>query len=135
MKSRIVVAALIKKGNKWLFGRKKPNIYPYPNTYIVIGGGVNMEEETIDKAIKREIKEETNIEVKNLKRIMFDDDYELDKNHEKTHYVFLIYTANYKSGIPKAGDDVHELVWISKKDFKKYKFSRPTVKLFRTLGW
>lgn len=135
MKSRIVVAALIKKGNKYLFGRKIKNVGPYPNTNIVIGGGANLESETIEKAIKREIKEETNITIKNLKKITFDEDYEPDKNNEMTHYIFLIYSAEYKSGKPNPGDDVDQLLWIEKKDFKKIKFSRPTVKLFKELKW
>lgn len=135
MKFRIVVAAIIKKGNKLLFGRKRKDVGPYPNTYILIGGGVNLEMETIEAAIKREIKEETNITVKNIKKLTFDEDYEPNKNKEITHHVFLIYSAEYKSGKPTPGDDVDQLFWIEKKDFKKYTFSRPTIKLFSNLGW
>lgn len=135
MKSRIVAGVIIRKGDKYLFGRKKKDIGPYPNTWMLIGGGVRLETETIDEGIRREIKEEANIEIENLDKLNFDEDFEPDKNKQMTHYVYLVYTVDYKSGKPIPGDDITELKWISKKDFKKYTFCRPTIKLFKQLEW
>jgi 8-oxo-dGTP diphosphatase len=135
MRFRICAGVIIQKDNKYLFGRKKKDIGPYPNTWMLIGGGIRLESETIDQGIIREIKEETNIKITNLNKLNFDEDNESDKNKEITHYVFLVYTADYKSGKPTPGDDIVELKWISKKDFKKYTFCRPTIKLFKQLKW
>lgn len=135
MVSRIVAGVIIRRGNRYLFGRKKKDIGPYPNTWMLIGGGIRLESETIDEGIIREIREEVNIKVKNLKRLTFQEDYEPDKNKQMTHYVYLLYSADYKSGQPNPGDDIVELKWISKEEFKKYTFCKPTVKLFKQLKW
>jgi len=43
--------------------------------------------------------------------------------------------GKYKSGAPKAGDDIAELKWVTKKDCKKLKVASPTKELFKFLGW
>lgn len=134
MKSRVVVSAIIKKGDKYLFGRKQKDIGPYPNTWVILGGGVDLEKESLEEAIRREIKEEANIEITKLKQLPFGEDYEPDKNGEKTHYVFLLYEAKYKSGEIKPGDDIISLQWFDKKDLSTIKLSRPTIKLFKKIG-
>lgn len=136
MKSRVVAGVLIKKGSAYLFGKKKKDIGPFPNTWVMIGGGINLGEESMTEAVRREVREETGLEIKNLKKLQFDEDTEPDKNGDKTHYIFLVFTADYSEGKEKPGDDIVELRWIKKKDFKKHhSFARPTVKLFREIGW
>src|SRR5258706_6950116 len=102
MKSRIIVSAIIKNQNQYLLVKKPDNIGPYPNTWHLVGGGANLENETLEEAIKREITEEIGIKATNLKKISFDEDYEPDKKGELTHYIFLTFQAIYKSGNPKA---------------------------------
>jgi len=135
MKSRIIVGAIIEKDGKLLFGKKKKDIGPYPNTLVIIGGGARLETETIEDAIKREIVEEANIKIKNLKRLSFDEDYEPNKYGQMSHLVFLVFKAEYESGKPTPGDDIVELIWLEKKDLSKYQLARPTVKLFKELKW
>ncbi len=128
------MSAVIRKGAYYLFGRKRKNTGPYPNTWLIIGGGVNLEKETLEQALVREIREETGISVRHIIPLGFDEDYEPDKHGEMTHYVFLQYRVDYASGKAKAGDDIHELIWLRKKEFVKKNFSRPTTKLFEALG-
>lgn len=135
MKSRIVIGVLIEKNGSYLFGKKKPNTGPYPNTWVMIGGGIRLEEESVEEGIRRETKEETGLEIKNLKRLSFDEDIEPDKTGVKTHYLFLVYTAKYDKGLEMPGDDIVELKWIKKSDLKKYQLARPTIKLFKEIGW
>lgn len=135
MKSRIVTGVLIEKNGSYLFGKKRKNTGPYPNTWVMIGGGIHLEEESVEEGIKRETREEADIEINNLKRLSFDEDTEPDKNGVPTHYLFLVYTAKYLKGEEKPGDDVVELKWIKKSDFKNHPLSRPTIKLFKEIGW
>ncbi|MEK7543429.1 MAG: NUDIX hydrolase [Patescibacteria group bacterium] len=135
MKTRVVVAVIIEKGQKILLGRKPPDIGPYPNTWVLPGGGVNLEEESLTDAMHREIKEETKIEGGTLRRLSFDEDYEPDKHGEMTHYVFLTYRLKCKQDDVIAGDDISRLEWINKKDLTKIPLARPSVKLFKELGW
>ena len=134
MKTRVIVSAVIEKGNELLFAKKRANIGPYPNTWHLIGGGVNDDETLID-AIKREVQEETNIEVEIIKPLEFDDDFEPNKHGEMTHYIFLIFQAKYISGETKAQDDVVKLEWIFRDKLAHIELNRPSIKLFKKTGY
>ncbi|MCL5435511.1 MAG: NUDIX domain-containing protein [Patescibacteria group bacterium] len=135
MKSRIIVSAVIEKNGQFLFGRKAGNIGPYPNTWHLLGGGVNIGEESLEAAVRREILEESGIEVNDAQPVFFSEDEEPNKHGEMTRYLFLVYRTQYKSGMLKANDDIRELKWIKLGEFKKYDFARPSVKLFKSLGY
>ncbi|HLD57692.1 MAG TPA: NUDIX domain-containing protein [archaeon] len=135
MECRVIVAAIIEKDGKLLLGQKPNNVGPYPNTWHLLGGGIKLGEESIIDALKREIREEANIEITDIQRVSFDEDYEPNKHGEKTHYIFLVFKAKHKSGDPKASDDITELKWIDKSQLSKIKLARPSIKLFKELGY
>lgn len=133
MKSRIIASAVIEKDGKILLGRKPENIGPYPNTWHLPGGGVGLGNESVLEALKREIKEETGLEIISVKSLGFDEDFEKDKRGEMTHYVFLVFSAKAKSGNVKASEDMIELRWFDKTELKKLPLARPSVKLFKKI--
>lgn len=133
MNSRLIVAAIVKRGDKYLLGRKPKDVAPYPNTWHLLGGGVNLEDETLEEAIRREVMEEAGIKLGNLDRVWFDDDYEPNKHGEQTHYVFVVFMGEYKSGKLSANDDIKELRWFSKKELNDIPIPRTSVKLFEKL--
>lgn len=135
MKSRVIVAAIIKKDGKFLLGSKPKGVGPYPDTWHLLGGGANLEEENLEEAIRREIKEEAGIELLELKKVSFDDGYEPDKHKEMTHYVFLVFEGEYKSGEVRAGDDIVELKWFTNSELKSIPLPKPTLKVFKELGY
>lgn len=132
MKTRVIVSAVIEKDRDLLFGKKKANVGPYPNTWHLVGGGVN-DGESLSDAIKREIKEEAGIEVEISRSLGFDEDYEPNKHGEITHYIFLIFLAKYVSGEIKADDDIEKLEWISKDKLSEIELNRPSIKLFKQM--
>lgn len=134
MKTRVIVSAVIEKGGDLLLGKKKSNIGPYPNTWHLIGGGVD-DDVSLQDAIKREIKEEAGIEVKISGSLGFDDDREPNKHGEITHYIFLVFEAKYISGELKADDDIEHLEWIPKDKLSEIELNRPSVKLFKKIGY
>ena len=133
MKTRVIVSAVIEKEGKLLFGKKRKKKGPYPDTLHLVGGGIE-EEESLEEAIKREIREEANIEVEIIDKIGFDDDFEADKHGELTHYVFLVYYTKYVSGQVKAEDDIIELKWIPKDGIPVKQLNRPSLRLFKKMG-
>jgi len=135
MKSRVIVSAVIEKGDLLLFGKKKANVGPYPNSVHLIGGGANLDDELLEDALIREINEEANIKVELVERLGFDEDYEPDKRKELTHYVFLVYRAKYISGEIKPKDDVVELNWYHKKDLNTIPLNKPSIRLFKKMGY
>lgn len=134
MKSRVIVVGLIEKDDAVLLGKKSGNIGPYPNTWHNPGGGVNLDEEALEEALRREIKEEAGIEIQNIEQLGFDEDNEPDKHGDMTHYVFLDFRAEWLSGEIKAGDDMKELKWIRKDELKVLNLNKPAKKLFKKLN-
>jgi len=135
MKNRLIVAAVIKNGDKILLGQKPKGRGPYPNTWHIPGGGINPDIENCEDAILREVKEETGLEVKNLKRAAWDTDIEPDKNGEPTYYIFLQFMSELAGGKLKAGDDMQHFEWIGVKDISQYNLNKPTKNLFKKLGY
>lgn len=133
MNSRVVVVGLINKGEKFLFGKKLKNVGPYANTWNIPGGGVNLGKETLEEALRREISEETAIEIEKIQNIGFDEDTEPDTHGEMTHYIFLAFRATYKSGEVKPGDDMSSLLWIDKDKIKSLNLNKPSKKLLKNL--
>ncbi|MFH1780370.1 MAG: NUDIX domain-containing protein [Candidatus Micrarchaeota archaeon] len=132
METRVIVSAIIEKNDKLLFGKKPRDTPPYPNTWHLLGGGVNQGEPILD-AVKREVLEEAGITLTKIEPISFDEDYELNKHGIKMHYVFLYFKAQYESGELTPKDDIKELKWIEKTELSKIELNKPTIKLFKKL--
>ena len=74
MKTRIIVSAIIENGKgEILIGKKHPNKGVYLDAWHIPGGGIE-EGERIEEGLKREIKEETNLEITDIQPIHFSDD-------------------------------------------------------------
>jgi ADP-ribose pyrophosphatase YjhB (NUDIX family) len=134
MQTRVIVSAIIEDEDKLLLGKKRENVGPYPNTWHLIGGGIN-ENESLEESVKREIREEAGIEVEVIETLPFDEDYEPNKHGELTYYIFLVYKVKYKSGTPKADDDIKMLQWFPKDNLPINEMNRASVKLFKKIGY
>lgn len=133
MKTRLVVVAIIEKDGKILMGNKAKDVGPYPNTWRLPGGGVE-EGESLEEAMRREIKEETNLDVASLDKINLDEDEEPDKNGEMTHYTFHTFRVE-TNGKEKISDEFPELIWVDKTKLRDVPLARPTIKYFKEKGW
>ncbi|MDD9912103.1 MAG: NUDIX domain-containing protein [Alphaproteobacteria bacterium] len=134
MKQRVIVGSAIRRKDEYLFVRQdnKKNS-AFPGCLCIVGGGVEPGED-LEEAMRREIREETNIEVKNLKGFNFD--YANLDNYKGEPYqlVFLQYQAEYGSGEPKAGDDVSELVWVKESELEAAPLNPSARKLLEQAG-
>ena len=92
MEVRVGTSILVKKEDKVLIGKRKGS--HAPGTWQFPGGHLEFNEDFED-CIKRKIKEETDLNVKNIKQVTFMND-KFEK--ENKHYVTLIFTADYDSG-------------------------------------
>ena len=115
MKSIHVVAAIIKKDNKYLIVQRNKNKH-LGLKWEFPGGKVN-ENENFEDALKREIREELNIPINIYKKIA-----EEEYKDEKIDIVLHYYLCSQKNGTIKLNE--HEnLAWVEKKDFEKYDFA------------
>ncbi|MBI4836708.1 MAG: NUDIX hydrolase [Candidatus Abawacabacteria bacterium] len=136
MNCRVIVSAVIEKDNKILMGSKPKDIGPYPNTLHIPGGGVELGAESLMTAVKREVFEETGLEIDNVQRINFNEDFTPNHNGIMTHYIFLVYHAQYKSGELKTPDsEFRTLGWYPKESLKSLALAAPSIELFKSMGW
>ena len=104
----LTVDAIIedKEGNVVLIKRKYP---PFQNYYALPGGFIKEGEKPVD-AVIREVKEETNLDIKIIKKIGVFDKEERDPRGRVISTAFLCQiigdTSNMKSGTDSAGVDL-----------------------------
>ena len=135
MKSRVIVGGVVEKDSHTLLGRKPKDVGPFPNTWLILGGGIDLGKENSEEALKREMKEEAGIEVEIVERIGFDEDFEKNKHGELTHYIFLNFRTKHISGNIIPGDDISELKWVPIEKIKDYKLNRASKRLFKKIGY
>lgn len=116
IKLRITQKALVWNKGKFLI-LKTPNKgsdLDYPDHWDLPGGGLEMEHPI--EGIRREIKEEAGLEVKNLVP------FHVSDNKIKNKYkVYIIWNCDLKSGKIKLSDEHIGFRWVTKKDLSGLK--------------
>jgi 8-oxo-dGTP diphosphatase len=98
---------------KILIGRRVKDSEIKKLTWAFPGGKPEYHED-LDEAVKREVKEETNLDVESLGPI-FAKTYP-----EKAELLSIYYLCEVKSGKEKAGEDFVELKWVSPDELEEY---------------
>ena len=115
MKKFDVVAAIIIKNNKFFIAQRNRN--KHMGLCWEFPGGKVEKGETFEIALKREIKEELNIDI-DIKSKLGEENYQDEKINVKLHY----YICSHING--KIYLNEHEdSVWVSKNEFKNYNFA------------
>jgi len=98
---------------KILIGRRVRDPHIKELTWAFPGGKPQYKED-LDEAVKREVKEETNLDIESLGPV-FAKTYP-----EKMEFLSIYYLCEVVSGKEKAGDDFVELKWVSPDELEKY---------------
>jgi len=156
METRVIVSAIIQKGDYILLGKKAKGRPPYPDVWHLLGGGVEDEfqRQAIElieqgdynnmlfiKNLEREVWEESRIEIKSIQNIC--PKYRTTPRETKTnnkygvltHYIFLEYLCEYKSGKPTPNDDIKEVKWVDKRNLPNVQVTKPSHEMYKELGW
>jgi ADP-ribose pyrophosphatase YjhB (NUDIX family) len=130
------VGALILDGERILMAQRgKP---PLLGWWSLPGGALETGELLAD-AVRREVREETGLEIEPLgvieifERIMRD-----DAGAAEYHYVLIDYVCRVTGGTLEAGDDVCRAEWVEREELKKLQITEGTLgvieKAFRERG-
>ena len=120
-----VVAAVIKKDNKYLIAQRNRNKH-FAFHYEFPGGKVD-KGETFESALQREIKEELSIGIKIYKKIS-SQIHKDDKINVKVHY-FLCEHSDGKIILSEHED----LKWVTKKELSSYRMAPGDSKIIKFL--
>jgi len=119
------VGALIFEGGRILMAQRGKQ--PLMGLWSIPGGLVETGE-TLDAAIRREVREETGLEVRPLgvleifERIMRDGD-----GAAEYHYVLIDSICRVSGGALCAGDDACRVEWVSRRDLKNLEITEGTL--------
>ncbi|MFC2006437.1 NUDIX domain-containing protein, partial [Chloroflexota bacterium] len=78
------------------------------------GGGLELGE-TIEEGIKREVKEETQLEIDLVTPLHPFERVVSSKNKVSLHVIYIDYLARVTGGKLKPGSDIGEAIWVEKK--------------------
>lgn len=117
LRPKVGSAVLVEKEGKFLLGkRNKKNIRGY---WVIPGGGVKWRE-GLKEAGKREIKEETGLDIEITKFICHKEVMNLPEDY---HTVVFFHQARVLGGNPTASDDVSEVGFFSLDEIKQMKIA------------
>jgi ADP-ribose pyrophosphatase YjhB (NUDIX family) len=112
----VAVGAVIEddKGRILLVKHKKERGGYWQGKWICPGGELGVGED-IEEGIKREVKEETNLEIELVTPLVpFDRIVKVDGG-ASLHVIYIDYVASLVGGELKVGSDVGEAIWVEKK--------------------
>ncbi len=112
----VAVGGIVWKGEDvLLIRRSKP---PREGEWSLPGGAQELGE-TLEDALKREVFEETGIEVAVIGLIaVIDAIFPDDEGRVRHHYTLIDYTAGWVAGEPRPGSEEKDAVWVPPERFK-----------------
>ena len=127
---RVTSAVLVQWGDYFLLGkRNKANGL---GKWVIPGGGIQWGEKAVDAA-KREIKEETNLDVEIKKFLSSQEVIATDAGY---HTLIFFYLAEAKNPQElRAGDDLSEVQFFTLDQIKKLDTVESVKKVFTEAGW
>jgi len=116
----VAVGAVIQddKGRILLVKHKKERGGYWQGKWICPGGELEHGEE-ITAGIKREVKEETNLEIELMTPLVPFDRIVETNNKITLHVVYIDYVARLLSGELRADSDIGEALWVEKEDIPR----------------
>jgi len=114
---RVLLKAIVVKEDKFLTLKRPLNAYSRPNCWDFPGGNLEFGENMGDCLI-REIKEETSLQVKDIKPLHIISALDSKK---KVFWIEIGYTCRYHKGKVKLSSEHTEYKWVNKNEFLKLK--------------
>lgn len=93
--------------------------HKWNNKYIIPGGHIELGEK-MEEALKREILEETGLNIYDIKLISIKESVYSDMFHEKKHFIFIDYQCKTDSSYVILNNEAEEYEWIDIEEIEKY---------------
>jgi len=108
--------------------------HKWSNLWGIPGGKIKWGEASMD-AVRREIKEETNLDITDIKFVLVQDCIHSKEFYRDAHFVLLNYTCRC-AGEPevKLNDEAREFEWVGLERALEMQINQPTRKLLLTVA-
>ncbi len=128
------VGAVIKRGNAVLLVRRSQE--PAKGLWSIPGGLVKLGETMVD-AVRREVKEETDLHIESIQLLdVVDNIVHDDLGKIRFHYVLVDFLARPTGqNEPKALSDVLEVRWVKAEELCRYELTKTTRRLLDKIGF
>lgn len=111
----------------------------YPGQWAIPGGGVE-EGEGLEEGLRREVLEETGLQIDEVKPFIFSDDIrdkrQKDGSMERLHMIYLLFDCRViDPGMVVINEEFGEYAWVAIKRLKDFDLNSATIKTFIQKGW
>ncbi len=110
-----VGAVIFNSDNKLLLCKS----HKWQNQYVIPGGHIESGE-PMEVALKREIREETGLEIYDIRLIGIKESIYSPTFYEKKHFIFLDYLCKTATHEVRLNDEAEEYAWIDIDDMGNY---------------
>ena len=127
----VSVGAVVRDGPRILLVRRAKE--PARGLWTFPGGAVELGEPT-ELAVRREVQEETGLEIEVERVLVVVDRIERDEEGlVRYHYIIVDFLARPVGGSLQAGDDADGALWASLADLDRLEMTEPAREIARTL--
>jgi nucleoside triphosphatase len=138
MQHRVGVIALIQnKDDEYLLCKKPKGRGMFPGQWGIPGGGID-KGETMEEALRREVREEVGLEIEQIKPIYFADDiqpkYMDGKKIDDVYMIYLLFRCRAKSNNVVLNHEHEKYEWADKERVKDFDLNSATINTFERIG-
>lgn len=128
----VVVGALVRRNNELLLVKRKKK--PWKDYWAIPGGKIKFGE-SLEEAVKREVREETGIDIKVI-RLLGVQTVIIKKNGKIVDHFLLIDFEAYplENELKPNTEEIDEVRWVKFSELEKYRLSSPTLKILKKFG-
>lgn len=106
--------------------------HKWDNKFVIPGGHIELGEK-MEEALKREILEETGLNIYDIKLIGLKESIYSDTFHEKKHFIFIDYLCKTDSSDVILNNEAEEYEWVDMNRIEDYALGGFTKKLLMEL--
>lgn len=121
-----VGAMIFNQENKFLLIKT----HKWNHMYGIPGGKIDLGE-TCEQALIREIKEETGLDISDIKFVSFYDSVYSEEFYKRSHMILLNYTCKTDGNNVQLNEEAQSYEWVAMTEALKMNLNAPTLKLVK----